>query len=333
VVRAGQQLADAAYPPDGWWLDFPGMGRYVSTPTSNPKNLRQAEVDRAAEMDHGLMWFVEQSEVTPINNTTDDDRRLADQSAQMAVNLNKPPEAPHMFAVDTDGRPYMDQVRAAFVTYRQRIPSNEPIGAYAGSDVIDQLIADGTITYGHIPAALSWSSTSRPVDNVEVFQTRSGLRWDKTPNAQMLQYPSEAYRGGRIDRSDVTGEGMPVWFPGRTNPRPPDPPQGAKDVPTLVTVTDVMILVSPSSPPVHTHASWVRTWAEVEELSAIKEMNHQSIDSGQCHGIRLSGPCPEHLKGLFHPDSTFDGQNASTTVPPHTHSFSGSVSGSTGPVQ
>lgn len=331
VVSTGQ-LIDAAYPPAGWWEDFPGCGRYSSYPPSNPKNINLAEIDRAAAMDHGFMWFVEQAETTPINNTTDDDRRLAATSAQMAADYGKPPEAPHMFAVDTDGRPYMDQIRAAFVTYRSVIPSNEPIGLYGGSDVIDQLIDDGTIQYGHIAAALSWSSTGRPVDNITVFRTR-GVTWYRTPAAHLLQYPSEAYKGGRIDRNDVL-KAMPVWFPGRTTADPIDP--GGTDVPTVITVTNTMILISPSPAGTHVTAFWIRDEVEVDHWNAgdYGPVDHQEISPQQCGGIRLSGPCPDNLRPLFHADSPFDG-TAATGVAAHEHDFaagfSGSVSGTTGP--
>src|SRR5678815_5179846 len=121
------------------------------------------------DRDHGLLWFAEQAETTPINSTLDDDIRLAEQSAQMAEDYGLPPGGPHMFAVDTIGRAYMDQIRAAFVTYRQRVPDKWPLWAYADSFTIDQLISDGLIESGHIPAALSWSSTNQPVDNITVF--------------------------------------------------------------------------------------------------------------------------------------------------------------------
>lgn len=230
-------MCDAAFPPDGWWDDFTGCGRYASAPTSNPKNLTVAEIDRAAELDHGFMWFVEQSETTPINGTTEDDVKLASQSAQMAEDLGLPAGAPHMFAVDTDGRPYMNQVRAAFVAYRSRVPDKWPIGAYAGSDVIDQLVSDGTIEFGHIPAALSWSSTVRAPNGVDVFRNR-GVVWYRTPAAHLLQYPSEAYRGGRIDRNDVLRP-MPVWYPGRTAP-PVPPPRSEVDMPALFLSPDAI---------------------------------------------------------------------------------------------
>jgi hypothetical protein len=327
----GGQLIDAAYPPAGWWEDFPACGRYSSWPPNNPKNIYLGEIDRAAAMDHGFMWFVEQSENTPINNTTDDDRRLASVSAQMAADFGKPPEAPHMFAVDTDGRAYMDQIRAAFVTYRTVIPSNEPIGLYGGSHVIDQLIDDGTIEYGHIAGALSWSSTTQPVDNITVFRNR-GVTWYRTPAAHLFQYPSEAYRSGRIDRNDVL-KPMPVWFPGRTTPTP-NP--GGTDVPTVITVTGTMTLISPSSPGTHVTAFWIRTNDELVHWNAgdYGPVDHQEISTDQCGGIRLSGPCPMELRHLFHSDSPFDGTDA-TGVPQHVHDFSagfsGTVSGTSGP--
>lgn len=219
----GGQVIDAAFPPDGWWDDFPACGRYASLPTSNPKNLKQHEIDRAADLDHAFMYFVEQSETTPINGTTQDDVALASQAAQMATDFDLPDGVPFMFAVDTDGRPYMDQIRAAFVAYRTRVPLHWPVGAYAGSDVIDQLIADGTIEYGHIPAALSWSSTTRPVDNITVFNTwpngRPTVRHYRTPAAHLLQYPSRAYLTSRVDPNDVL-QSFPLWYPGRTAPSP-----------------------------------------------------------------------------------------------------------------
>lgn len=332
MVTAGQ-LIDAAYPPDGWWEDYPACGRYSSWPPNNPKNIKPAEIDHAAEFDYGFMWFVEQSENTPINNTTDDDRRLAATSAQMALDYGKPPEAPHMFAVDTDGRPYMDQIRGAFVTYRSIIPSNEPIGLYGGSDVIDQLIDDGTIQYGHIAGALSWSSTTQPVDNINVFVTR-GVRWYRTPAAHLFQYPSEDYKNrGRIDRNDVL-KAMPVWFPGRTGPGPQPP--GGTDVPTVITVTNTMTLISPSPAGTHVTAFWVRTQVEADHWNAgdYGPVDQQEISPQQCGGIRLSGLCPPQLKGLFHPDSPFDGAPA-TGVAAHAHDFSaavsGNVAGTTGP--
>lgn len=302
------QLIDAAYPPEGWWEDYPACGRYTSSPVSNPKNITQREIDRAAEKDHGFLWFVEQSEQTPINSFTEDDRKLADVASQMAEDFGVAWGTPFMFAVDTDGRAYMDNVRAAFVTYRERVPTQFPCGAYAGSDIIDQLIADGTIQYGHIPAALSWSSTSRPVDNVEVFVTR-GVRWYRTPNAQLLQYPSQAYRGGRVDPNDVLGA-MPVWFPGRTNTQPqPIPNPGGTELPTIITVTGVMELISPTPPPTHVSAFWVRTEAETNAWIRGDNgpVSQQTISPEQCKGIRLSGPCPDNLKPLFHEDSPFAG--------------------------
>lgn len=332
LVTAGE-LIDAAYPPYGWWEDWPGCGRYTSSPVNNPKNITALEIERAAQMGHGFMWFVEQSEVTPINDTREDDRRLANVASQMAEDHQVADGTPFMFAVDTNGRPYMDNVRSAFVLYRQIVPARFPCGAYADSFTIDQLIDDGTIEYGQIPAAYSWSSTTQPVDNVMVFRTR-GVTWYRTPAAHLLQFPSEDYKNrGRIDRNEVTpGKGMPVWFPGGTTPTPPQPIGG--DVSTLITVQGLMMIVSPSSPPVHTHASWVQTEAEVNELNGIPEVAKQSISSDQCHGIRMLGPCPAELRSFFHKESPFDGQ-ASLTVPPHTHSFSGSVAvtGTTGPAQ
>lgn len=216
-VPVGTWLCDAAFPPAGWWEDFPGCGRYYSIPTSNPKNLTNAEIEQAIANDAGFMLFVEQSETTPTTGSRDANIRLADQGTAMALDHGAPPGTPLMFAVDTEARPYMDNVRANFVLYRERVPAEFPLWAYIGSDGIDQLIEDGTIDGGHIPAALSWSSTSRPVDNVEVFRHPQGFNYYLTPAASMLQYPSQSYRGGRIDRNRAIGRRpVPVWYPGRS---------------------------------------------------------------------------------------------------------------------
>lgn len=217
-VPVGTWLADAASPPGGWWEDFPGMGRYYSIPTSNWKNLTDAEIAARAQADDaGFMLFVEQSETTPTTGSRAANIALADQGTAMALDHGAPPGTPLMFAVDTEARPYMDNVRANFVLYRQRVPNEFPLWAYAGSHVIDQLIEDGTIDGGHIPAALSWSSTSQPVDNDTVFRHPQGFNYYITPAASMLQYPSEPYRGGRIDRNRAIGSRpVPVWYPGRS---------------------------------------------------------------------------------------------------------------------
>lgn len=194
--------ADAAFPPapSTWIQRFPWMGRYVSSPDSNPKNLKQAEVDAIAAVDGGIAYFVEQSESTVLGGDAGN-RALARQAVKLADRFGLPAGCPFWYAVDVAPNGRYDVIARSFEVYNEETPDHWPVAGYVGSRCGDFLLERGLIQYMHLPGATSW--------------------WEgyRSPNAHLRQYPSEPYAGTRIDRNDVLLP-TPMWFPGREAAEP-----------------------------------------------------------------------------------------------------------------
>lgn len=217
VPPGSKVIIDAAYPPPTSSWGIAGCGRYSSTNPNNPKNLKDSEVDDAERHDKGLLFFVEQAEQTPVNSTLEDDKALARAAVAQATRQGLPHDSPMWYAVDTSPFGFFDTIANSFEVYRD-ISGGWPTACYGGSQLIEYLMERGLITYGHIPAALSWSVTSAPENGTTVFKIPgSSLRWYRTPAAHMRQYPSTTYQGAGVDFNDALQD-VPAWFPGRTAP-------------------------------------------------------------------------------------------------------------------
>lgn len=219
-VPPGTPGADAAFPPAArvWTVDKVWMGRYVSTPDGNSKNLTAGEIDAIAEADGGIAYFVEQAEGTPINSTVEDDKALARQAVKLAKRFGLPIECPFWYAVDTNPTGHMPAIIESFQVYRD-LSEGWPVGAYIGSHGGEELLDLGLIDYFHIPSAASWSETSEPINGTTVvfgYRDGSGRVHNMyiSPRASLRQHPSIPYAGTRIDPND-TLLATPMWFPGR----------------------------------------------------------------------------------------------------------------------
>lgn len=241
LVPPGSRGADAAFPPAAavWTGDgIVWMGRYVSTPDGNPKNLTEGEIDAVAAADGGLAYFVEQAEGTPTNSTLEDDRTLARQAAKLAKRWGLPKQCPFWYAVDTSPFGHMPQLIDSFGVYRDE-SDGWPVGAYIGSQGGEQLMDLGLIDYFHIPSAASWSETSAPQNGTTVvfgYRDNGGRVHNMyiSPLASVRQHASIPYFGTRIDPND-TLLATPMWFPGR---EPVDPPEDDMAKFTLFPCTD-----------------------------------------------------------------------------------------------
>ncbi len=197
LVQPGTPGADAAYPPapSVWVPRFKWMGRYVSIPDNNPKNLTVGEIDAIAAVDGGIAYFVEQSESTVLGGDAGN-RALARQAVKLANRFGLPAGCPFWYAVDVNPVGRFDVIARSFEVYNEETPDQWPVAGYVGSACGDFLLDRGLISYMHLPGATSWWGGYR------------------SSNAHLRQYPSEPFGGTRIDRND-TLRPTPMWYPGR----------------------------------------------------------------------------------------------------------------------
>jgi hypothetical protein len=230
LIQPGlRRVADAAFPNSSFPAQlvadgFTGFATYLSSPTSNGKNWSPTRIAWFRDSGLGLIMFCEQNETIVLGGYSAANVQLARQCEAMADAFGYPKDCPMWYAVDISPFGHENEIVEAFRAYKDN--SSRPLGAYAGSQMIDRLMAEGLIEYGHIPSAASWSETSAPQNGTTVvfgYRDNSGRVHNMyiTPNAHMRQHPSEPYSGSRIDANDVL-KAFPAWFPAEPdNPTPP----------------------------------------------------------------------------------------------------------------
>lgn len=225
TLHKGAKVADAAFPnasfPAQLEADgYEGFCCYLSSPTTNGKNWNAQRLEWFKHFGCGM--FCEQYETIVFTGYSAANLTLGRQCEAMANSFGVPLEAPMWFAVDTSPFGHFNEIAASFQAYQDT--NRRPLAVYGGSQLIDFLIDEGLVKYGHVPAALSWSATNASLDGVTVFSYNGGRsRWYLTPHANMLQHPSIAYAGSRIDPNDVLRD-TPFWVPAAEDKDPVPPP-------------------------------------------------------------------------------------------------------------
>lgn len=167
--------------------------------------------------------------------------------------------------------------------YRWQGKNNDPIAQGVHPDQWNDAVAAATSRPPRLP--IGWDGT------LEGWQFSAGLN---------KQGPVYGMQSTDLDLNIGDPAAITRWYGG--SPTPPQPI--GVDVPTLITVTGVCTLVSPSSPDVHVLAVWVDSQAEVDELATLVQqgkMQIQTITPQQCHGIHLLAKphFPTSLDSLF----------------------------------